>query len=278
MLKSFRRSYRSLFLLTLMLAFAFLCIACSGGENPPEDGGHATAEPYGGDASLTFAEETVLDSVRARKELTIVIDAGHGDKDPGVLSTLDGQTVRESDVNLALSLRLSSLLRDMGYNVLMIREDDSSLLGGDNPDYNTDMEADARREAAMAAEADLYVSLHCNSAGDTDARGTRIFYNGRVVVTFEGRAIAHEYKDALNRVFESDIASHRVSEIQNHHLNGMSEPYIVLKDTQMPALLFEIGFVTNKNDLSLLTDGDYLWEYAYALALATDEARVKGLI
>ena len=277
MLKIFRRSFRPLFLLALMLALAFSCIACSG-DDGEADSERATAEPYGGDAALTFTEETPLDGVAPRSELTIVIDAGHGDKDPGVLATLNGQDVRESDVNLALALRLSSLLGDMGYDVLLIREDDSSLLGAADPDYYTDKEAEARREAAVAAEADLYISLHCNSAGDTAARGTRIFYNGRVVVSFEGRAIAHEYKDALNRVFAQDIATGEACEVQNHYLNGMSEPYIVLKNTQMPALLFEIGFVTNTDDLSLLTDGDYLWEYAYALALATDEARVKGLI
>ena len=278
MLKSFRHHFRSIILLTLALALSCSCVACAGSDEP-ERSEYVTAESYGGDVSFAFAEEATLDGVSARKDMTVVIDAGHGDRDPGVLTvTSSGQEIRESDVNLELALRLAYLLREMGYDVLMIREDDSSLLGADDPDYSTDKEADERRKKALAEAADLYISLHCNSAGDTDARGTRIFYNGRVVVSFEGRTIAHEYKDALNSVFEDDIEQNRVFAVKNNHLNGMSEPYIVLKDTKMPAFLFEVGFVTNESDLSLLTDGDFLWEYAYALALATDEARVKGLI
>ena len=224
---------------------------------------------YTGNHSLPLPEKE-----EACAAFTVVIDAGHGQRDPGNMA---GEW-KESDINLALSLRLASVLSEMGYHVLLTREDDVAMLGTD-PNYDTDKEAEARRKWAVAEGADLYISIHCNAASDENARGTRLFYNTRPVTTFKGRALAACFQSALNSEFASEIFDQKVFEVKNHHVNGMeNDIYIVLQDLNLPAVLIEIGFMTNEEELSLLLDENYLWEYAHALAMGTDQARKNVLV
>ena len=221
---------------------------------------------YGGALDLVLPEGADVSG------LLIAIDAGHGQRDPGNIS----EGVKESEINLALALRLGRMLEEMGYRVLYLRTDDSALLGS-NPDYDTDDEADARREKALAEGADLYLSIHCNADSSGTARGTRIFFHNRISVNFSGRALSDKYADALNKVFAPRIESGEAVAVKDIYLNGMTDPYIVLKDKNMPALLFEVGFMTNESDLSLLTNSDYLYEYAYAMAIGTHSAHEAKL-
>ena len=157
--------------------------------------------------------------------------------------------------------------------MLYTREDDRAILGND-PAYNTEREAEARRKWAYQEGADLYISIHCNAAQDENARGTRIFYNSRAITSFDGRLLSLAFKESLNSEFASEIARGALPDVKNHYLNGMQEDiYIVLQEVNMPAVLVEIGFMTNEDELALLLDADYLWEYAHALALGADEAR-----
>lgn len=231
----------------------------------------AALPQYTGTHDLTLPHEE--NHVPPRSAITVVIDAGHGQRDPGVMAG----DIRESDINLKLSVRLGALLERMGYRVLMIREDDTALLG-DNPNYNTDKEAEARRNFALNADADIYISIHCNSDSSDAARGTRIFFHQHAAVRFEGRKIANLYQTALNDEFASEIEEGKVTTVKDKYLNGLPEPYIVLKDKNMPAFLFEIGFLTNDADRQNLTTDDYLWEYAHALALGTESARIAALV
>ena len=108
MTKIFQCRYRLLFLLILSVTLALFCVACSDGEKQESsEKVYATAEPYGGDVSFAFPSEEAIEGVRSRQEITVVIDAGHGDRDPGVLATLGDLEVQEADVNLALGESLS---------------------------------------------------------------------------------------------------------------------------------------------------------------------------
>lgn len=278
----------------LCLFLSFLCTACA--QTPTVDFG-ATDTPTGGETDTSAPEDTptrpqlpsyggqkTLGVTLTEKEkaanarLTVVIDAGHGQDDPGVLAFREGTSIRESDVNLALALRLDVILSNMGYETVMIRDDDSALLGASGDAYDTDEEAKARRELAEELGTDMYISLHCNSApANPDARGTRLFLNGRVGVSFPARAIAEHFRLSLNSTFAGEIAASGWQSVENNHVNPMSKPYIVLDNKEMPAILFEIGFFTNESDLLLLLDSDFLWEYADALAKGMLSAKREGL-
>ncbi len=281
-------------LLVLCLFLAFLCASCAQTPcvpNAPTDGETDTTAPegttgepstrpelssYGGQKTLGVTLTEREKAANAR--LTVVIDAGHGQNDPGVLALRKGESVRESDVNLALALRLDVFLSDMGYETVMIREDDSALLGASGDAYDTDEEAKARRKFAEDLGADMYISLHCNSApNNLDARGTRLYLNGRIGVTFPARAIAEHFRLSLNGAFATEIAASSWPSVENNHVNPQSKPFIVLDNKEMPAILVEVGFFTNESDLSLLLDDDFLWEYADALSRGMLTATKDGL-
>lgn len=243
---------------------------------PEEIGPQVTVPAYTGEKQLSRL--TLSDADKQRNaQLTVVIDAGHGQKDAGVIAMLDGRDVEEKTVNLALALRLEVLLKEMGFKVETVRRDDRALLGAAGEDYDTDDEAEARRLWAESLPADIYISLHCNSAG-TDAEGSRIFFNGRVGVSFAGRAVAERFRASLNLMYAEEIAGGEMPAVESYHLNPQQNPYIVLKSKDMPAFLFEVGFMTNDAELRRLTDGNYLWEYAGALADAVCTANREGLL
>ncbi len=273
----------------LLLLLCLLLFACGERRDASFDGTDATAvdgtdketeteaalPSYTGDAQLQLPDMTEQ-AKEERGKLLIAIDAGHGQKDVGVIGCFGDEDVYESAVNLALALRLEQLLTEMGYRVLMIRRDNTAVLGGNGNEYQTDAEANARREAAVKAGADLYISLHCNSASDAAAWGSRLYYNGHVSAQFAGGPIATCYRTVLNEVFVAEIEAQTFRAVQQNYLNPMKDPYIVLKDKHMPAFLFEVGFMTNEQDFLNLTDSDFLWKYAYAVAVGTDMARAEG--
>ncbi len=275
----------------LFLLLCFLCSSCIGDGNISADG--STDDTTSGEITDTEAETEALlpaytgtmeltlpdmssTTVEARGQLLIAVDAGHGQKDVGVIGLLGDEDVYEATVNLSLALRLEQFLTEMGYKVLMIRRDDTAVLGQGGQDYHTDQEAAARREMAKDAGAALYISLHCNSAADAEAWGSRLYYNGETLVNFNGSPMATCYRTALNETFVGEIKSGQFCTVKQNYLNPMKEPYIVLKDRDMPAFLFEVGFMTNIQDFANLTDDNFLWKYAYAVAVGTDMARAEG--
>ena len=101
-------------------------------------------------------------SIEEEKQKLIVIDAGHGDEDPGSsISNVD-----EKDLNLQIALKLKSALEEEGYEVMMTRSDDT---------YLTLTE---RAEFANEVEADLFISIHQNSyIDDSTVSGIEVYYN-----------------------------------------------------------------------------------------------------
>ncbi|MEN9354662.1 MAG: hypothetical protein RL318_1987, partial [Fibrobacterota bacterium] len=88
-------------------------------------------------------------SAKARKDFTVVIDAGHGGKDPGASGkTPDGETVREKDVTLGVAKKLRDELKRAGFKVVMTRDDDHF------------EELKARTAIANRAKGDIFISLH----------------------------------------------------------------------------------------------------------------------
>jgi len=112
-------------------------------------------------------------------DLTVVIDPGHGGFDPGMLAEEDGRRIRESDINLAVALRLRDILQRAGARVVMTRTTDTDLVRpGGRPVRQSDIKEDlARRvELARRAGADILLSLHCNSFPSSVWRGSQTFY------------------------------------------------------------------------------------------------------
>ncbi|MBV7260193.1 N-acetylmuramoyl-L-alanine amidase family protein [Erythrobacter crassostreae] len=213
----------------------------------------------------------------------VVIDAGHGGRDPGSVSG----GVNEKDVVLAVSLALrEALLESGGVRVAMTREDDRIVALGDRP------------EIARQLGADLFISIHADSAGEaSEVAGASIYtlsneasseaaarfaarennadrVNG---IEIEGQseevsAILVELSQARTQddaaEFASLIAREGEGKLRFHPSARRSAALAVLRAPDVPAVLFESGFVTNEADRARLTTEAGRAQYAEVLSQA----------
>ena len=170
----------------------------------------------------------------------VVIDAGHGDLDPGA----NIGTVYEKDITLDIALKTGELLKSAGYTVHLTREDDTFLDLGE------------RAEIANKKQAKVFVSIHCNSSEDGSGQGIETFYTDQ---KSESDGILAEILQ-LNLI-EYTRAEDRLAKTAN---------YTVLVRTDMPAALIEVGFLTNKTERELLITDEYQNKIANGISSAID--------
>lgn len=222
----------------------------------------------------TSAPPTTESVKNPREDILICLDAGHGLIDPGALGYLDGNTYYEKTFNLSIAKKTRERLEALGYRVLMIREGDTSLLGGSNPSasYKTADEAVARRKMGKAAGASLYLSIHCNAyAGASRAYGPLVFYNSSQSTTYRALSLAKTFSASFTAA-NAGYPTAKACDIRE------GNSYIVLKDLDLPALLLEIGFMTDEGDLALLNRADWQNDCARAIAEGVEDAFLNGLI
>ncbi len=157
----------------------------------------------------------------------IVIDAGHGGLDPGAVSN----GIKEKDINLPVSKKVDSLLKQKGYKTLMTREDDSYIsLGG-------------RANLANGEAADLFISIHANSVPNSSTvNGIEVLYSGNQ----NSKALAGFIQEEL-------IKSTNAADRGTKHRPNL----VVLRDTKMTDSLVELGFLTNSEEAAKLDTESY---------------------
>lgn len=160
----------------------------------------------------------------------VAVDAGHGGDDLGC--TRDG--LYEKDANLAIAFYLQQMLESAGYDVIMIRDEDVLVDKEDRPVY------------AKNADADIFVSIHLNSLeGDSDAtRGFEVWYDDR----------RDDGSDALAQCIVDEMG--KVLDARNRGVKE-TEGLVVLKYSEMPAVLVECGFITSETERAMLFDPVY---------------------
>lgn len=210
---------------------------------------------------------------RGSKRPLVVIDAGHGGHDPGSQST-DGAT-KEKDIALAIARAIRDELAASGrVRVALTRSDDRFLVLGE------------RREIARRLKADLFISVHADSAVNTAARGASIYTLSEVASDRVAAQLAAKENraDILNGVDlggeNNEVSSILLDLAQRETMNISSqfatllqremEPtihfkddahrfagLIVLKAPDVPSVLLETGYISNPDDLALLLSKDY---------------------
>ncbi len=214
------------------------------------------------DAPATDREE-------AFEERVVVIDPGHGGRDPGAIG-LRGR--KEKEVTLAVSRHLRRELQERGFRVVMTREGDQWL------------SLEERTAIAEGHGASLFVSVHANAAPNKRAHGIETYYLDRASQRQTLRVAARENGTTPARLdaLQKTLASLRVSEAAQvssglaHHLHdtlvhgiGVTSgsvtdlgvkrgPFQVLFLTQIPAVLVEVGFLTHPEESKRLANRDYL--------------------
>ncbi len=163
----------------------------------------------------------------------IVIDPGHGGKDPGTVQN----GIREKDVNLAVSHKLNEGLKDKGYTTIMTREDDIFI------------ELKERANIANRNGADLFISIHSNSHPNGNVSGIQILYHSKN----KANVTKEETYNLANIIMDEMTKG---TGAQNKGLLAR-EKTVVIRDTAMPSVLIELGFLTNIQEAQLLTDETY---------------------
>lgn len=170
----------------------------------------------------------------------VFLDPGHGGRDPGAIG-LDGTP--EKELNLKISLLLRDELVKRGYRVIMSRETDVTVDLYDRP------------EMANASGADIFVSIH-NNAYYQREHGTEIYwYNSNPGSPKLARAVQRAMREGIG-LFDRGVKNH--------------ESFVVIKYTTMPAILVEIAFVTNPEEIKLLVDPEFQLRAARAIARGID--------
>ena len=199
----------------------------------------------------------------------VVIDAGHGGHDPG---NIGPSGLQEKDVVLDVSMRLGKLIETkLGAEVVYTRQDDRFLELSDRP------------KVANDAGADLFISVHANAYSSSSVRGIETFYLNFTadpwalkVASRENAASSHsvhELQDLLGKIAlkeKIDESREFALKMQGSLYGGLSKetaglknrgvrqaPLIVLIGAKMPAILAEIGFLSNPTDEKLFKSSAY---------------------
>jgi N-acetylmuramoyl-L-alanine amidase len=223
----------------------------------------------------------------------VTIDPGHGGHDPGTVNPRTG--AREKDIVLSVGRRLAEELRRRpGFEVELTREDDTFIPLKERP------------KQARTSGSDLFVSIHVNAEpnGGTRANGFETYFlsparndeSSRVarlensVLELEGETLDFDGEAPIDKIVSMIVleGNRDVSQDFGEYVqDGMSRvavgkdrgtkpgPFWVLVGAtgHMPAVLVELGFITNANDVKKLTDADYQERLAVALADSIEEYR-----
>ena len=182
----------------------------------------------------------------------VYLDPGHGGFDLGAVGLLsDGRHLPEKDLVLAVAQRCAARLSARGYCVTLSRTGDERLTYTTSAD-----EVRARRAAAGAAGVDVIVSVHANAyAGEGRAYGARVYYNPQSEVS---GTVAERIAAAISKVTAARTgrACRTVAD----------ETYHILGDPTLPAVLVELGFLSDEQECALLADEGYQLALAEAIA------------
>lgn len=184
-----------------------------------------------------------------KKDKLVVIDPGHGGSATGAVY----KDIYEKNMNLNIALRLDALLKKKGINTYMLREDDSFI-----NNYE-------RAYIANRLNASLYLSIHCNAMDDKSYGGTMTLY------------CPSEYKSKFTGYNFANIVQKKLllSLGTSNRLVRSRPDLIVLRETNMPAALAEIAFITNKTDRSNLCKAAFRQKAAQGLCNAIVESLKK---
>ncbi|WP_245589909.1 N-acetylmuramoyl-L-alanine amidase [Caldanaerobius polysaccharolyticus] len=173
----------------------------------------------------------------------VVIDAGHGGGDPGKVSA---SGVREDVINLKIATKLYNILQKNGIKAIMTRKNNQKLEDGSDA-----YKLKGRAEIANASGARAFVSIHLNSFPDSQYYGAQTFYQRGSI---EGEKLAKAIQAELKKLDSTNFR-------EALPIDGL----YVLRNTRIPAVIVECGFLSNPTEEQLLQDDGYQAKLAEAI-------------
>ena len=193
------------------------------------------------------------------RDLLVVLDPGHGGRDPGTCTP--DESLQEKDVTLDIALRSQRLLLQEGISVMLTRTEDVALEESVNADLA------ARSRLANDADASLFVSVHVNSLdlrerGAASVFGLESYYRGK-----ESPFAALDDLWLATRIGEN-AAQRSGNKLLGVHKRSLA----VLRETHMPAVLLEVGYLSNEDDAARLVSDAYRQQIAEGIVQGISEA------
>ena len=182
----------------------------------------------------------------------VYLDAGHGGYDPG--ASYFG--ISEKSLTLAIQSRVKAKLESEGYQVVTTRTSD------------TYVDLTDRSRAANASESDIFVSIHINASGSSAAQGIETYYYqpyaeypSRINATYHANPTRLSMSDTLANAIQSSLIN--ATGAQNQGVKRRT--FAVLRETTAPAVLLELGFLSNPQEAARLNTSSYQETLANAI-------------
>jgi N-acetylmuramoyl-L-alanine amidase len=220
--------------------------------------------------------ETV--TVTKGRPFRVVVDAGHGGRDPGAISR---SGIKEKNIVLDVAQRLKKELRNQGIEVVMTRDSDEFV------------SLEHRTEIATQANADFFISIHANSNPSRNIDGIELYYckelgyqekndiqlrrnyelffrklsmqNDKDIKIIVADMLA-TYKRAESPMLATNLASQLVRDLHVVNRGLKRAGYHVIRNTLMPAVLIEVGFLSNNREERSLNSPSYRQEIAESIS------------
>lgn len=210
-----------------MLIFCFIFIRIVTGFS---DEGKMVTNIKANQKYLEQARQNQKETTKPKEPIVVAIDAGHGGNDCGAIAC--DKTTYEKDINLFIALELEKLLKDNQITVVMTRRTDQYV------------SLEERADVVNKANANLLVSIHCNSLKDQIASGLSVYYNESQLD-----------KEFCSKQFSTILADEikKVVPYKNRGIVKGNSLYIV-RSTNATVALAEIGFISYKKDFNFIKE------------------------
>ena len=179
----------------------------------------------------------------------VVIDPGHGGRDPGKAGTYGKN---EKDINLEIALELGRCLESGGYMVFFTRKIDEALADTKREDMKN------RVLTGDDFDGDIFISIHQNSYSSPSVKGAQVFYYNS---SEESKRLAEAIQKNLIETLDSE----------NTRSAKANSDYYILKNTKIPAAIIECGFLSNPDEEGRLNTEEYRRKAAWAIYLGINE-------
>ena len=183
----------------------------------------------------------------SQRSVTVVLDAGHGGIDGGASSA---SGIVEKEVVLSVSQKVEDYLRMQGINVILTRDGDYDLASPDAKPRKTE-DLSKRVQIMNNQENGIVVSIHANAIGNSSWSGAQTFYDPK---SLENKQLATAIMNSMKNNLETTT----------REAKSISSLFI-LKNSNVPSTLVEIGFLSNPEEAEKLNTESYQDEIAYAI-------------
>lgn len=173
------------------------------------------------------------------RPMCVVLDAGHGGIDGGVVGRNTG--IKESDLNLALTMKLKTVLDEAGFDVVLTRKTEAGLYGAATKGFKR-RDMLKRKEIIEEAKPIAMISIHQNFYPTRTSRGGQVFYRSG---SENGRLLAEGIQRQLNGVYKEEGVKERTA---------ATGDYYMLKCTEYTSVIAECGFLSSEDEALLVTE------------------------